>query len=44
MPLVHDPIRSNGFSGVDDTAGVTLEDRRVVVLFLPTLPDKQKQI
>ena len=40
MPLVEHPVRSHGLSGVHDTAGVGLEDGRVVVLFLPTFPEE----
>ena len=40
MPLIEHPVRGHGLSGVDNTAGVVLEDGGVVVLFSPAFPAK----
>ena len=38
MPLIEHPVWGYGLPGVNNTAGVVLEDGRVVVLFSPTFP------
>ena len=39
MPLVEHPVRCHGLSVLDNTAGVILENGRVVVLLSPAFPE-----
>ena len=44
MPLIEHPVWGHGLPGVNNTAGVVLEDGGVVVLFSPTFPANEVSV